>query len=298
VVAAQPGRPEGVVLVALDGSPAAATALPFARAVAVQLGARLVLLHVLPKPDVAAALRHRIAADQGALAQLDIDAPIGDAAAGIVARASSPAVALVVLTTHGRAIDPARTLGHVAMTVIARVMAPILLVRPEAVVGQVGPLHRLLAPLDGTPLTAGALAPVAALAAQLGAAVDILYIADGGGAAPNESGTLSLPRYVDQAHHEWPQWATKAADHLRACCEDWPATVPLRAFFTQGEIGPAIVRFAAQDRYDAIIMARRSKLQPGRAKVLREVLAHTPCPILLVGVHPPPDVESGASRRA
>jgi nucleotide-binding universal stress UspA family protein len=286
------------VLVAVDGSPAAETALPLAHAVAVQLDARLVLFHAIHEPGSATALRHRIAADQGTLAQLALDAPLGDPADRIVARANDPAVALVILTTHGRTIDPTRALGHVAATVIARAMAPILLVRPEAIMGQTGPLRRLLAPLDGTPLTAGALAPVAALAAQLGATVDLLFVAAGAEAATNEPGTLSLPRYVDQAHHEWPHWAAKATDHLRACCTGWPTTVPVRTFITHGEVGPAIVRFAADERYDAIILARRSRFQPGRAKVLREVLAHAACPILLVGVPLDPDVESGAAPAA
>jgi hypothetical protein len=52
---------------------------------------------------------------------------------------------------------------------------------------------------------------------------------------------------------------------------------------SRGPIGPEIARFALEHQYEAIILVRRSHLEPGRARVLRAVLDLTSCPILLVG---------------
>ena len=55
-----------------------------------------------------------------------------------------------------------------------------------------------------------------------------------------------------------------------------PPSLPMQAFLLQGEIGPEIVRFAAQHEEDAIVLVRRSRLEPGRGRVLREVIRRTP----------------------
>ena len=59
--------------------------------------------------------------------------------------------------------------------------------------------------------------------------------------------------------------------------------LPFRAFLTVGDIAPEIVRVAAEQRADGIVLVRRSHMEPGRAAVLRSVLETAPCPVLLVG---------------
>jgi hypothetical protein len=51
-------------------------------------------------------------------------------------------------------------------------------------------------------------------------------------------------------------------------------------FLSNGPIGNAITQFAAGHREDVIVLVRRSRLEPGRARVLREVLHQTSCPVL------------------
>jgi nucleotide-binding universal stress UspA family protein len=279
-----PYAPRLQVLVALDGSAAAATALPLARAVAAQLGAGLALLFVADAPITEAQLRRELNLDASESVSLRLD--LGEPAAGILRAAAEPSVELVVLSTHGREIEPGRQMGHVAEAVVRSVGRPVLLVRPEAAAdtsARPAALRRLLLPMDGTPTTAAALGPAAALASRLGATVDLLYVAAPDQAAPGERGSLGAPRYVDQPQHEWPHWAREVIDRLGACVEGWPAGVPVRSFLTAGKIGPEIARFAAEYRADAIVLVRRSRLEPGRARVLRAVLEQTPCPILLAG---------------
>jgi nucleotide-binding universal stress UspA family protein len=61
------------------------------------------------------------------------------------------------------------------------------------------------------------------------------------------------------------------------------AVVEGRMFLTHDGIGSAIIRFAAEQHSDAVVLARRSHMEPGRAQVLRVVLDESPCPVLLVG---------------
>ncbi len=278
---AQPGINSPIVIVALDGSPAAATALPLALAVGEQLGARVKVLHASNARIPERELRGQLGVDSEELASVEVVLDIGDRpAASILHATDDPGIQVVVMTTHGRAIEPGRQLGRVATEVIARTTEPVILVRPEARPAR-GPLKRLLLPLDGTPTTAYALTPATDLACELGASVDILYVATPPTAA-TEPGSMGVPRYVDQAHHEWPSWATEVVDRLCACAK-MASEIPVRVFVGRGDVGSEISRFAQDYKQDAIILVRRSHLEPGRARILRAVLDSTSCPILLVG---------------
>ncbi len=316
-MSASENKPRDTLLVALDGSLAAATALPIAIAVAAQLDVDCGALHIVSDmgviPGIGRPLAQGFEALTGiklwpdmlestvrlwqafagpgnalmkALAHIEVRLDAGDPAAGILRASADPLVTLVVLTTHGYIIEPGRSLGRVAEQVIAGATQPILLIRPEATPVSIQPgaaLRRLLLPLDGTPTTAALLAPATALASRLGASVDLLYVADVSTPPPDEPGSISAPQYVDQAQHEWPQWANEVITRLGEACAQCPPDVPLRTFLVQGDAGMVITRFAAEHASDAVVLARRSRLEPGRAAVLRAVLDQTPCPVLLVG---------------
>ena len=275
-----------IVLVALDGSPAAATALPIAHALAVQLGATIAILHIAAAPLSETDLRQRLSLNRPDAEALQIQAVVGEPAAEIVRAASAPGVVLVVLTTHGQGRAGGRRLGRVAEVVVASSTSPILLVRPEAVAkletGAMA-LRRLLLPLDGAPTTAMALRAATALAARLGASVDLLYVADPRQLPPIEPGSIGVPYYIDQPQHEWPHWTSEVVERMCMCCADCPPGVPIQMFLSRGEVGAEIARFAAAHREDAIVLVRRSRLEPGHARVLRAVLAEAPCPVLIVG---------------
>jgi nucleotide-binding universal stress UspA family protein len=309
-------KPRDTILVALDGSLAAAAALPIALAVASQLGADCQALHIISDTGSVAGLGRPFVqglealtgvklwpdmlestvrlwqafagpgnAMMKALAHIEVRLDAGDPSVGILRASADPTVALVVLTTHGHIIEPGRSLGRVAEQVIAGATQPILLIRPEATPLIIRPgaaLQRLLLPLDGTPTTARLLVPATALASRLGASVDLLYVADVG-APPDEPGSIGAPQYVDQPQHEWPQWANEVSTRLGEACAQCPPDMPVRTFLAQGDAGEAIARFAAEHESDAVVLARRSRLEPGRAGVLRAILDQTPSPVLLVG---------------
>jgi len=277
------------VLVALDGSPAAAAALPMARTIAAQLDAAITILYSAAVPVPAAELRQRLGLDHLDVEVLQVRAPGGAPASGILRASAAPEVALLVLTTHGRGISDGPRLGRVAEAVAASSVRQLLLIPPETVPASSAArpaLRRLLLPLDGTPTTATALQPATALASRLGASVDLLYVAEAGQALPTEPGSIAAPRYVDQPQHEWPQWANEVIARLCTGSAACPADVPIRMFLAYGPIGTAIAQFAADQQADVIVLVRRSRLEPGHARVLREVLHQTPCPVLLLSGPP------------
>ncbi len=282
------------VLVALDGSPAAATALPFARTLAARLAARVEVVHCVEDPTTGSALEQAVRQALRPDEALQLRPARGAPENGILEAAADPTVVLLVLTTHGRVIEPGRHLGRTAEAVLAAVSLPVLLVRPEAAVSPEGQralaLRRWLVPLDGAPATAAALPPAGDLARRLGASVDLLLVAPPTRPPVVERGAITAPRYVDQPQHEWPQWVREVIDHLCTCMGQRPADMPVRAYLTHGEVGPAIVAFATTHEIDAIVLVRRSHLEPGRATVLRAVLEATPCPVLLIAAEAPEPV--------
>jgi nucleotide-binding universal stress UspA family protein len=58
--------------------------------------------------------------------------------------------------------------------------------------------------------------------------------------------------------------------------------VSVEFFLAEGDPAVEISRFAADHDDDAIVLVRRSQLQPGRGGILRGVLAQTPLPIIFV----------------
>lgn len=270
------------ILVAWDGSPAAAAALPLARAVARRLEASVEVVHVAPPGEAeraAQALQPLLAPEERLHARA-----ASEPARAILEAAADPAVTLLALTTHGGPPGAERRLGRVAQAVLARVRRPVLLVPPEVAerAGEIA-LEHLLVPFDGSSGTAVALAPAMELAHRLGASVDLLYVAGPEVAVAEEPECLAAPRYVDQPHHEWPQWASEMLARVKAYLAPPPEGLQVRVYLARGDVVAEVLRFATERREDGIVLARRSRLEPGRARVLREVVARAPCPVLLVG---------------
>lgn len=271
------------VLVALDGSEASSTAVPVAEAVARQLGERLEILFVHGAGELIPEIDVLVSADTRVQTPIELRAIEGDAVNAILEAIEDPSVTMVVMTTHGRDVEPGSRLGHVASAVIARSVDPVLLIRPEAANAPAAPIRSLLVPLDGTPATTEALVPAIALADELHAAVDLLYVVQRRVPEIAEAGSIGAPRYVDQVQHEWPAWAGEVVAHVRASCGELPAGVMPRVFVSSGDIGDAIARFAGEHHEDAVVLVRRSRFEPNRARILRAVLDLTPCPVLLLG---------------
>ncbi len=278
--------PEGIpslnVLVALDGSPAAATALPVSRILASQLGAQVTALHVAPVALDPAEARRRLNLDTEDTRDIRIILRVGDPVAEIVRAANDKSVTLLAMAAC--AAHSVRPLASVTLSVLRDADRPVVLVRPELVLGNesaLRPVHRLLLPVDGSPTTARALRSAAELAQGLGASIDLLYVA-GSERGEAERGSISVPRYVDQPHHEWPLWSEEVIDRLTRCLARCPEEVPVELFLAIGDPRAEIVRFAAEHQEDALVLVRRSQLEPGRGKILWHLFEKSPLSMIFV----------------
>jgi nucleotide-binding universal stress UspA family protein len=196
------------ILVPLDGSLVAETALPPALALARALGGSLTLLRVTPPALGAEPLaeaiqapvityrprpQHREQADAylaGAAQRFESrGVPIrilvlrGDPATAIVQYAQeAPGVRLIAMATHGRSGVSRWVFGSVAEKVLRATPAPLLLVRPDDDGMAPPPVHSLpyrtiVVPLDGSPFAEQALDQAYAVAAATGASLLLVAVA-------------------------------------------------------------------------------------------------------------------------
>jgi nucleotide-binding universal stress UspA family protein len=135
------------ILVPLDGSILAESALAPAIALAGQHGAKMLLLraaeaHALPMADPIEAQVHAVRAaeeyvaevrgrvTQAGIAQVDTSVWYGPPAEAIVEAARFRGADLIVMSSHGRTGLGRLVLGSVAETVLRATRVPILLIRP------------------------------------------------------------------------------------------------------------------------------------------------------------------------
>lgn len=273
------------ILVALDGSPAAATALPVAKTIAGQLGCGVEVAHVVSDPVSADVVREKLHLETETVS---LRVVVGHPVEQLLHAANERHVALVVLTTHGRALEEGRQLSHVALEVAAAARHPTLFVRPETAAGHEpgGQFHRFLFPFDGSAATARALKPAIKLVSKLGGSLDLLYVAHSTPRALGEIRTMRPSLYMDEPYYEWPAWISEVLPWLESCCGEVPEAVPMRVHvrseIEKAGVANAILEFAKRETSDAIILVRRSSMEHGRAPVLRAILHSTPCPVLLV----------------
>jgi nucleotide-binding universal stress UspA family protein len=281
------------VLVALDGSPAAAVALPLARTVAGQLDADLEAVHVASAAKPSEEVRVSLGLDAAEAVDIPVRVLVGDPVEELLRATSRRDVAVTVLATHGHEIGKARSIAHVPEALAANATRPILLVRPEAAAvreEQPPPFSRLLLPLDGRAATARALRPAVRLARTLRLGLDLLFVVYPGQTPPERSGGIVTPLYVDAPYYEWPGWEKRARSWLRSCCDDMRTDIPIDVYVQAGdaqkEIGATIAHFAEEHDSNAIVIVRRSHLEPYQEPVARSVLDLAPCPVLVVAGRP------------
>ncbi len=183
------------LLVPLDGSPMAETALPAAALLAELLGAQVTLVHVIERdaprevhgvPHLADPAQARTYLDDvaarvfppGIQVRRHVHvAAVDDVARSIVAHSRELEPDLIVMCTHGGGNLRSWLFGSVAQQVVALATVPLLLIRPTATgVASVFPCLRFLVPLDGDPEHEQALSVATDLARVCGAALHLLAV--------------------------------------------------------------------------------------------------------------------------
>ena len=280
--ASQSAKNVPTIIVPLDGTIHAIAALPVGKGLAELEGATLHIVHVaepiLPPREVISKLGLTPEQLRGSV----LNHMTGTPATSIARLAREWQSSFIVMCTHTRMDRPHEKLGSVAEEVLRLAPCPVVLVRPQRGL-QPWVLRRILLPHDGTPTTSAAIGPAADLADRASAELVVLHVAAPGTGRPVEPGTFAAPRYLDQPQHEWPAWTQEFIQRCSALGHA-PAEMKLRLLLAKGEPGAEIVRFAAEQNADLIVLGWRGQLEAERAATMKRVISDAPCPVLVTRV--------------
>ena len=261
-----------IVLAAISDDASAGPVLFAAKDFARLLGAEVRAVHAgAPREGVAASAERA----QVRLETTDIAAP-----RGLIEAARSPDVSILVVgarsTPGGR-----RPAGRTALASVTELGKPVLVVPPGAQAQR--PIRRILVPLDGTTTTADALAGTISLARERDVAVVVLHVHE----------EEAIPAFEDQAHYEREAWAREFVARYCGCSlED------VRLEVRTGLPHEHVLDVARELEVDALALGWRRNLESGRATVVREALARSTVPILLVPVSGGAPAAAPRTRRA
>ncbi len=297
-------RDQGPIIVPLDGSELAETALPYAAAVAEALRTHLVLITAwegteseLGKtfPSMAMEIETSattyfttyldgIRARYGRADQTRTIVRMGDAAEEILKAIDETGARMLALATHGRSGVGRWIYGSTAGRLLRVSHVPILAVgpnaRPRSTEG--APLKHLMVPLDGSSLSEAALPVAAAIATPLGARVSLVR----GVRWAVQAYPYSLPdAYVPQIDEELEAGA-KA--YLRRQEDALKGTVDVDAFVVRGAVADGLLDVVEKQAIDLVIMSTHARAGIARAALgsTADRMLQGKAPVLLV----PPDV--------
>lgn len=285
---------ERKILLALDGSEFAETAIDTTAGLARRLGAELHLVRVTsPLLSTAPELFPNLGQEFTNQAQdgareylqtlngrfegvtLKLHTPLGNPKEVISQVAVEEACRLVVMASHGRTGVARWLLGSTAEFVLRHVESAVLLLRPSAMPSPNGDFHHVLVPVDGSASSREVLAKVGPFLAE-GAKVSVLRAT---GLTARDYTLLNNPQEV-----------TSYVAHLKEQLGHLEGHgLNLEPQVIDGEAADSIVHFAEQNGCDLIAMSthgrtgfRRFILGSTTEKVARQAA----CPVLAFPTHP------------
>lgn len=293
------------ILVPLDGSRLAESALAPTIALASRLGAYVTLLHVLERgaPETIHGERHLtnvgeaeayltgIAsrfADAGSTVETHAHAsPEGDVAASIAVHARGHQADLIVLCAHGHGGLRDWIFGTIAQRVVRRSGTPVLMIRQE--LG--GPTKslapsRILVAIDGTPEGEAILPTALTIASAFGVALDLLFVVATLSTITGERTAVArlLPAAtsaaLDRESESAQQYLTDLSTRLGA------TGIPITATVGRGEAARTVLTDAsrASDSLVALATHGRAELEGlWSASVGTKVIARSTGSLLLIG---------------
>ena len=298
------------LLVPLDGSRLAETALPAAAYLAQTLQASVTLIHVIernaPKavhsephltnaPEAQAYLdqvAHRIFPANLSVERHVHTSEVNDVARSISEHAAELAPDLIVMCTHGRGGLRDWLSGSIAQQVIARGTTPVLLVRPtETGSAPTFACRLILVPLDGDPAheqsvpVAASLAQLCASALHLVMVIPTLDTLSGEQAAAAKLLPQAMTALLDLDQQSAEDYLRRHLPPLRA------AGLTVTTEVTRGDPAPTIVSTAQRVGADLIVLGTHRKTGTGAfwsGSVAPKVSGRSHVPLLLVPLRRPP----------
>ncbi|CAI8814353.1 universal stress protein [Methylocaldum szegediense] len=272
---------KNTVVLPLDSTARSAAVLPVAETVIRLAQAIPCVVQTEMPPTPIPGLKNKFPGLKTLLEHAIIAPPRENPAEAIIRAATENHSLCIVMAMHEGQKKADTGLDAIAEEVLREMPCPVVLVPPERGAAP-WRVRQVVLPQDGTPVTARAAAPAIALAGRAGAGLLVLHVSGAHAVSPQEPGSLTAPRYVDQPQHEWPAWAREFLDRVRSLSGEHPVKGGIQMCMAHGEPGPEIVRFARGHRADLIVLSWRGELAPRCALTLRYVLQHAPCPILVL----------------
>jgi nucleotide-binding universal stress UspA family protein len=164
--------------------------------------------------------------------------------------------------------------GPLAESLLARLSAPLLLVRPG--MRPVAGLRRLLVPLEGSPSGSAAMRHADDALCKRGREIIMLHVVTG--STPREEGSFPAPRIVDQEHYEWSAWQEEFCMRFSQCPEGGRHRVCVRV----GEPAPTIVKESEALGAELIVLSWNGTFEGGHGAVVKTLMKTAPCPLLIV----------------
>lgn len=262
------------ILVPLDGSPEAETALEAVLPLARAFSSEVILLTVMGSPDIPprvypSLLRtSEILWSRGFSASFDLR--IGKPEEEILAFAREKQVDLVAMATHGRSGLSRVLVGSVAEEVLRHSEMPLFVSKPRKTTRG---LERILVALDGSERAEDILGDVAPIAWRLHASVDVVKVTPPIIAAAG----LAEPPIVIPPEDATPYLKEIAA---RLAAE----SVDARAVPLTGRAATEILRHAVDSGAGLLCMTTHGRTGLTRllvGSVAEEIIRHAPCPVLV-----------------
>ncbi len=301
------------ILTPLDGSTLSEGILPYVRALAPALGARVELLQIHPnmtyeleqledaeQASITAALEpvqlrlqhqsesylSKVAGDlEGLGVETGIDVRFGPPAASIVEEAEQVEDTLIAMSTHGRAGVGRWIMGSVTDRVLHTTMTPLLVVHPERgapSVDSVADISTLIVPLDGSELAETVLPVAAAVAMATRASILLVRSLD----APSRS-SLSVTELASRGVSEGTLEEAETAEFLgaRAAALREQGVADVRTMVIRGNAAEEIEELARNTPDSMIVACTHGRSGVGRAvmgSVTDRLARHSGHPALIL----------------
>jgi nucleotide-binding universal stress UspA family protein len=282
------------MVVLLDGSPEAATALPMARTLALATGAEIELLRVVPSESAAAGRYLEGIAEELSASGVRVSTCVrkGDPRTQILAELRPDGVDQVVMAVRAHASPGQEPLGHLAEALVEKSPAPVLVVPPGG--HPVRHIKTLLVPMRGHPGSTMALGAAVKLARATGASLVLLEVMGSVPAYMYEGGLLAGS--LD------PEWELTARANAQTLLDTIAARLRVSGIAAQAQVRvgsmPATLLEAADEiEADMIVITTHAQEPPANAalgstasRLLR--IAHQPVLLIRHEVLEPASIEA------
>ncbi len=314
---------EGKIVVPLDGSPLAETAIPFAMELAKLTGAKLLLLRVCVfSVDLEENYVKEHPGEMMSLAYLEkVRAEVTNSARGlsldpdrvevkvcqgkftyeIPEEAGVEGTGLIVMTTHGLGGFTRLLLGSVTQQVLRNSKIPVIVLRPELVKDQTEitaepvsfqqtPLT-IVVPLDGDPASEAALEPACWLAAKLKAKIKLLQVVSHVQPILLDEPVVEI-LYSAEDQTEDLRYRREAARHylnqLKESLEAYWKNISFETEVITGKPAASLVKWSEKTRPTLMAIATHARGGVGHillGSVADEVMRKSTCPVLMVHIN-------------